>query len=57
MRARPLLPVILLGIAAGAAAEEADLFLTATRGVAVMGSVVEQTSQEPWTVLPVRTSD
>jgi hypothetical protein len=35
----------------------ADLFLTATGGIAVVGSVVDRTSQDPWTVLPVRTSE
>jgi len=45
------LPAVCLG------PQVADLFLTATGGIAVVGSVVDRTSQDPWTVLPVRTSE
>ena len=34
-----------------------DLFFTATGGVAVVASVVDRTSQDPWTVAPLRTLD
>lgn len=37
--------------------EETDLFFTATGAVAMVGAVVDRTSQDPWTVLPVRTSE
>jgi len=45
------LPAVCLG------PQVADLFLTATGGIAVVGSVVDRTSQDPWTVLPVHTSE
>jgi hypothetical protein len=45
------LPAVCLG------PQVVDLFLTATGGVAVVGSVVDRSSQDPRTVLPVRTAD
>jgi hypothetical protein len=44
------LPAVCLG------PQVVDLFLTVTGGVAVVGSVVDRSSQDPRTVLPVRTS-
>ncbi len=45
------LPAVCLG------PQVVDLFLTATGGVAAVGSVVDRGSQDPRTVLPVRTAD
>jgi hypothetical protein len=45
------LPAVCLG------PQVVDLFLTATGAVAVVGSVVDRSSQDPRTVLPVRTAD
>jgi hypothetical protein len=56
MRTRAVLGLLLVGVAAGAAVEEAALFLTATGGVAAAGSVVDRSSQDSRTGLPVRTS-
>jgi len=39
------------------APEETDLFFTSTVAVAAVASVVDRASQDPWTVLPVRTSE
>jgi len=45
------LPAVCLG------PQVADLFFTATGGIAVVGAVVDRTSQDPWTVVPVRTAE
>ena len=45
------LPAVCLG------PQVVDLFFTATGGIAVVGAVVDRTSQDPWTVAPLRTAE
>jgi len=45
------LPAVCLG------PQVADLFFTTSGAVAMVGAVVDRASQDPWTVLPVRTAE